>query len=175
MIDAGVFRRAERIFRPWKNGGGETAEIVAFPPRAGFEDFAWRISTAVVAGSGPFSAFPGVDRVLCVLEGGPMVLTVGGRELRLDAASHPLAFPGDAAASAMLEGAALLDFNVMVRRPWRAEVARGVLDPSQVDAREHFALLLDDCAGFARFDLVDVRTAAPALAGARVIDVRIFG
>ena len=53
-----------RQFRPWKNGGGETAEIAVSPAGAGFDDFDWRISTAIVAQSGPFSGFPGVDRVL---------------------------------------------------------------------------------------------------------------
>lgn len=173
MNEDGVFRCAERQFRPWKNGGGETAEIVASPAGAGFEDFDWRISTAVVAASGPFSTFPGVDRVLCVLEGGAMVLTMDEREVRLDAASPPLAFPGDVAVSAALEGAALLDFNVMVRRPWRATVARSILGLVAGDATEHFALLLEDRAGLRRFDLLGTGR-APALVGARVLDVRIY-
>lgn len=59
MTAPGIYRTADRVFRPWKNGGGETAEILAFPAGAGFDDFSWRISTAIVAASGPFSAFPG--------------------------------------------------------------------------------------------------------------------
>lgn len=179
MSEAGVHRLADRVFRPWRNGGGETAEILASPPGAGFEDFVWRISTAIVATSGPFSVFAGVDRVLTVLEGGAMVLSMPGGDRRVDAASAPLAFPGDVAVSARLEGEALLDFNVMVRRPFRARVMRGTLDPGMGGAREHLALLLADGAGLGRFDLVDLRAAAPArvaaLAGSTVLDVRIFG
>ena len=181
MTASGIFRLADRVFRPWKNGGGETAEIAVSPPGADFESFDWRISTAIVATSGPFSAFPGVNRVLTVLEGGAMVLTVGGRERRLDAASEPFSFPGDFPAAARLEGEALLDFNVMVRRPMRAQVMRGVLDPGSrdVDERARLALLLEERAGLGRLDLVDLTAATPsliaALAGTQTLDVRISG
>ena len=39
MTASGLYRRADRVFRPWKNGGGETAEILVAPPGADFEDF----------------------------------------------------------------------------------------------------------------------------------------
>ncbi|HTN13151.1 MAG TPA: HutD family protein [Acetobacteraceae bacterium] len=181
MTEAGVFRRAARVFRPWKNGGGETAEIVAAPHGAGIDDFAWRISTAIVAGSGPFSLFPGIDRVLAVLEGGAVTLTLGGSSHRLDSASAPFAFPGDLPVGARLEGAALLDFNVMVRRPLRATVRRGRFAPARRAADEagHLLLLLAERAGLAQFDLVDLGQAAPgliaALADAPVLEVRISG
>lgn len=179
MAAAGIFRHAERVFRPWKNGGGETAEIAVSPAGADFDGFDWRISTAIVAASGPFSAFPGVDRVLTVLEGGAMMLSVDGRERRLDAASEPFAFSGDSLAAARLERETLLDFNVMVRRPLRAEVARGPLASGPAGCRARLALLLEDRAGLERLDLVDLDAASPelaaALAGALALDVRIFG
>jgi environmental stress-induced protein Ves len=181
MTASGVFRLAERVFRPWKNGGGETAEIAVSPAGAGFENFDWRISTAIVAASGPFSVFAGVDRVLTVLEGGAMVLTVDGCEHRLDAASQPFAFPGDVPVSAHLEGGKLLDFNVMVRRPLRADVTRGPLTPREPDAgqRARLALLLEDRAGLSRLDLVDLEAAqhslTAALTNAQALEVRISG
>jgi uncharacterized protein len=181
MTTAGIFRLSDRVFRPWKNGGGETAEIVVSPPGADFESFDWRISTAVVATSGPFSAFPGVDRVLTVLEGGAMVLSVGDQEQRLDAACEPFSFPGDLPSGAQLEGGELLDFNVMVRRPLRAEVVRGPLVPgsSGSNERARLALLLEDRAGLSRLDLVDLESASASLlaelAGAQVLDVRFSG
>ena len=49
---SGVFPAAARQSRPWKNGGGETAEIVVWPPGAGFDGFDWRVSTARVAQDG---------------------------------------------------------------------------------------------------------------------------
>ncbi len=181
MTEQGVFRRSERVFRPWKNGGGETAEIVVSPPDADFDTFDWRISTAIVAASGPFSVFAGVDRVLTVLEGGAIALSVEGREHRLDAAGRPFAFSGDVPVHASLEGDRLLDFNVMVRRPLRAQVTRGPLRPGGPEAgeRARLTLLLEDRAGLSRLDLVDLRVAAPALvaalAGAPALDVRITG
>lgn len=167
-----------RRFQPWKNGGGQTAEIAVSPAGAGFDDFDWRISTAIVAQSGPFSGFPGVDRVLTVIEGGAMELTVAGESRHLDAGSDPFAFPGDAPARAVLTGPALLDFNVMVRRPLHASVRRTRLatggDPG---ALAHLALLLEDAGGLARLDLIDLRTAPSAmrdrLAGTLALEVAI--
>lgn len=156
----GVYRRADRRFRPWKNGGGETAEIVISPAGAGIDDFDWRISTAVVAGDGPFSVFPGVDRVLAVIEGA-MVLTMDGVPHRLTADSAPLAFPGDLPCEARVETGPVLDFNVMLRPPLRARVTRGPLVLS--GGRVRLALLLADAGGLERLDLVDLGAADPAL------------
>jgi uncharacterized protein len=72
---------------------------------------------AKVAGDGPFSAFPGIDRTLAILEGAGIVLSVEGTEPRqLTLASAPHAFPADAPTSAMLIDGTVLDFNVMSRR-----------------------------------------------------------
>ena len=173
----GVHRLRNRTFSRWKNGGGETAELVVSPPGAGFDDFDWRISTALVASDGPFSCFPGVDRVLTVIEGGPMMLTIDGRDHRLDECSPPLAFPGDAACSARLCGPPLLDFNVMLRRPLAARVRKGPLLAAGGSARARLALLLEDRAGLSRLDLVDLNAADPrlmaALAGVQAISVEI--
>nr|WP_254368247.1 HutD family protein [Paracoccus sp. Z118] len=167
----------DRTLRPWKNGGGKTAEIAVSPPGAGFDDFDWRISTALVASDGPFSTFPGVDRVLTVVEGGPMVLTIDGHDHRLDARSPPLAFPGDATCAARLCGPPLLDFNVLLRRPLAARVRKGPLHPAGGGARARLALLLEDRAGLSRLDLVNLDAAGPqlaaALAGVQAISVEI--
>lgn len=183
----GVYPLGARVFRPWRNGGGETAEIVASPPGAGFGTFDWRLSTARVVSDGPFSRFEGVDRVLAVIEGGPMRLRIGAREHRLDAQSPPLGFAGDMACEARLEGPALLDLNVMVRRPLRAEVRRGPLEagraraPARANApaRARLALLLEARAGLGRLDGVDLDAADPALlarlAGVPALAVTIFG
>jgi environmental stress-induced protein Ves len=110
--------RAENYRRmPWKNGGGETTEIAAFPEGAGLDDFDWRVSMAQVERGGPFSSFPGVDRTLSILQGEGIVLDVEGREratLRGDSA--PYSFPGDAATGAELLGGPITDLNVMTRR-----------------------------------------------------------
>ena len=55
---------------PWKNGGGLTREIVCMPHGGGLDSFDWRVSIAHIASNGPFSTFPGVDRVITLLENG---------------------------------------------------------------------------------------------------------
>jgi environmental stress-induced protein Ves len=159
----GVYPAAERQFRPWKNGGGQTAEIAVSPAGAGFGDFDWRISTAIVATDGPFSCFPEVDRVLTVIEGGAMRLQVAGQVHLLDAASPPLAFAGEAPCTAELLAGPLLDFNVMTRRPLQAVVTRGPLAVPEPGALARLALLLKPGAGLDRLDLVDLDTCDPAL------------
>lgn len=117
---------ADRTPAPWKNGGGTTWEIAAQPPGADLSAFDWRLSIAQVATAGPFSVFPGVDRVLTVIAGTGLRLTIEGQgEAMLDDASPPLAFPGDAAASATLDAGPIRDLNLMVRRgAWRGSVRR---------------------------------------------------
>lgn len=102
---------------PWKNGGGETAEIAVFPPAAGLSEFGWRISMATVSSDGPFSAFPGIDRTLTILSGTGMELAIAERAaVTLDPQSPPLAFPADVATSARLTGGTVIDLNIMTRR-----------------------------------------------------------
>ncbi|MFN9927385.1 MAG: HutD family protein, partial [Phenylobacterium sp.] len=59
-----LLRAADRLAVPWKNGGGITRELAVWPPGASFDDFVWRVSMAEVHQDGPFSSFPGVDRIL---------------------------------------------------------------------------------------------------------------
>jgi environmental stress-induced protein Ves len=103
---------------PWKNGGGVTREIVCMPPGAGMGDFDWRVSIAHIAGDGPFSAFPGIDRVITLLSGGGVHL-LGDDGLvnhRLDTLLSPFEFAGEAAIHARLLAGDCHDFNLMTRR-----------------------------------------------------------
>lgn len=169
----GVYCVSERSFSPWKNGGGETAQILTLPAEAGAESFDLRLSTAIVAADGPFSEFAGIDRVLTVIDGGPMVLSLDGQDHELTMDSPPFAFSGELPCSARLTGAELLDFNVMVRRPWQTKVKRGPLVPLTGNPDAAYALLLEPRAGLARLDLVDLLSADPRLvtqlAGAEVL------
>lgn len=100
---------------PWKNGGGVTTEIMAWPPEAWLDSFDWRISMAQVASGGPFSIFAGIDRTLTVLAGS-MRLSADAWSVELSPQSQPYAFPGDVSTSATLIDGPVLDFNVMTRR-----------------------------------------------------------
>ena len=102
---------------PWKNGGGVTTEIAVFPPGAGLDDFAWRISMARVESDGPFSLFPGVDRTLMLLDGEGLHLAVEGQgSVHLARPHAVMAFPADVPASARLEAGPITDLNVKTRR-----------------------------------------------------------
>ena len=111
-----ILRAIDYKRMPWKNGGGETAEIAVSPKDAGLADFDWRISMATVASDGPFSAFADVDRTLTILCGEGMALDIAGKHLTLTPSSAPHAFPADVATSATLLGGTVVDLNVMTRR-----------------------------------------------------------
>jgi environmental stress-induced protein Ves len=100
----------------WKNGGGVTREIAAFPRGADLSHFDWRISTAEVRSGGPFSAFPDIERILCVLEGELTLSVQGQPTVRLSKKSAPFAFAGDVPAQAEPHGGIVVDLNVMARR-----------------------------------------------------------
>jgi environmental stress-induced protein Ves len=91
-------------------------EVATFPPDAGIDDFIWRVSIAEVRDAGPFSNFPGIDRILSVLNGTLSLAVADMPEQLLDAAATPFAFPADVSAwGAPIDGA-VRDLNVMVRR-----------------------------------------------------------
>jgi environmental stress-induced protein Ves len=102
--------------QPWKNGGGLTRELLAWPTR---ENWALRISVADVRADGPFSAFPGVDRWFAVIEGAGVQLALpesaGGRR-RAEPEGEPLHFAGEAGPYAELLDGPTRDLNLMVRR-----------------------------------------------------------
>jgi environmental stress-induced protein Ves len=101
---------------PWKNGLGTTTELAVDPKGAGIDAFAWRVSIADLGASGPFSRFPGYDRILVQIEGEPMTLAhEGGAEQRL-ALLVPYRFAGEVATHGTLGAGPARDFNVMVRR-----------------------------------------------------------
>ncbi len=128
---------------PWKNGGGSTTEIAVSPAGASFDEFDWRISLATIAASGPFSVFPGIDRTLTLVEGAGVVLDVGNeRRVALSEREPVVAFPGEAAVSATIEGITT-DFNVMTRRARCSHQLerRVVRDFSKLERRSELTVL----------------------------------
>lgn len=113
---AQLIRAAELRAVPWKNGGGVTREVACEPPGAGYDTFLWRISVADVERSGPFSRFPGIDRSIVLLRGGPMLLAGGNGGAHELHAWEPWHFAGEDAVDAQLPGGPTRDFNVMRRR-----------------------------------------------------------
>lgn len=100
---------------PWRNGGGTTLELAVDLPGATLATgFRWRLSSAEVASSGPFSAFPGMARCLLLLEGAGFDIDFGPRgRVELREPLVPLFFSGDWPAAATLVGGPCTDLNVM--------------------------------------------------------------
>ncbi|OIK02261.1 hypothetical protein BIV23_25275 [Streptomyces monashensis] len=123
-----LLRAQGRTPAPWKNGGGVTSEVAAHPGGARTDDFVWRVSIADVARSGPFSVFEGVDRIITVVDGPGMALTVDGARHVVADPYEPFAFAGDSDTQCELLGGPIVDFNVMVRRADASAQVRIVRD-----------------------------------------------
>ncbi|WP_061708865.1 environmental stress-induced protein Ves [Pseudenterobacter timonensis] len=99
----------------WRNGAGETREICCFPPAT--RDFYWRASIASLASNGEFSPFPGVERVITLLEGGEVTLDAGTQFCHTLKRHQPFAFAGDQPVKARLSsGMMSMDLNIMTRQ-----------------------------------------------------------
>lgn len=101
---------------PWRNGGGVTREIARHPREASPDgSWDWRVSIAEVGKAGDFSAFPGMERVISVIDGELLVLTVDGEEHAMER-YRPFRFSGDAVSSSALPTGDIRDLNVIARR-----------------------------------------------------------
>ena len=116
----------------WRNGGGETREIISFPPAA--TDFSWRISIATIAADGAFSRFPGIDRVITLLEGEGVELDAEDKYRQLLIRNQPFAFAGEDLIHARLIGNVSSDFNVMTRRETHQAGVRVLSDTFSPDS-----------------------------------------
>lgn len=106
---------------PWKNGGGVTrtlsVDTAGQPPR-------WRVSVADIDRDGPYSRFPGYDRVSVVLTGGGVELVAEGADVAdvADAERITLApgvataFAGDAGFQSRLLNGPVRVLNLFVLR-----------------------------------------------------------
>ena len=102
--------------QPWKNGGGQTRELLAWPnawPNAG--DWSLRISLADIETNGPFSAFPGITRWFTVVQGHGVVLHFGSETVTLGPGSDPVQFDGAEAPGCTLIDGPTRDLNLMLR------------------------------------------------------------
>ena len=100
---------------PWRNGGGITRELIAWPDP---QNWVWRISVAEVASDGAFSSFYGVQRWLSILTGVGVSLHMGSEDIELfelGTNSDPLAFDGATPVHCILLGGPVQDLNLMLR------------------------------------------------------------
>ena len=107
-----LYRAAGYPRMPWRNGGGTTQEV-ACNPGGSAAAFDWRLSIADVAQDGGFSAFTGCQRIITVLEGQGIQLTVDGLEQAPLAPRQAYAFAGDAQVQCRLLDGPIRDFNLI--------------------------------------------------------------
>lgn len=104
-----ILQPSEFLTTQWKNGGGITHEIAQEP---GPNQWLWRISIAEVATDGPFSHFPGLSRILTVIEGAGIRLVHSKGQIDV----HPLqpaSFDGELAIEGCLMDGPIRDLNVI--------------------------------------------------------------
>ncbi|WP_077044161.1 HutD family protein [Pseudomonas sp. KK4] len=112
MSNVKVLRAKDYPRMPWKNGGGSTEEITR-DAGAGLDGFGWRLSIADIGESGGFSTFAGYQRVITVLQGDGMTLSVDGQVTRSLLPIDPFAFSGESQVSCTLLGGPIRDFNLI--------------------------------------------------------------
>jgi environmental stress-induced protein Ves len=101
----------------WRNGAGWTRQVHAEPAADGSAEWDWRLSIAEIDADAPFSAFPGVDRVLVLLHGNGMRLRFDDGEVHELLPPHDrLRFAGERALVGELVDGPTRDFNLMWRR-----------------------------------------------------------
>jgi environmental stress-induced protein Ves len=124
--------RKGHVTLPWKDGQGQTDEIFIDPPGSARDDFAIRVSSAPILVAGRFSAFPGVDRWITLIEGVGLDLDFAGRSerlvpfapLRFDSSHPPLGTP---------VGGPVRVINVMAARGvWRLGASRVLANTEEV-------------------------------------------
>ena len=116
-----VIRFADVKATPWINGGGSVNVIAAGalghngdPRLEPGNQWDWRLSLASVEQPGEFSRLPGIERILTVVDGGPLQLTIGGSH-HLVPALRPFAFDGGAVTTAVLPSGPVRNLNLMCR------------------------------------------------------------
>lgn len=71
-----LIKESDQLKMPWKNRQGTTAQILISPKGASLDklDFDYRLSSAPIKTAGPFSQFPGYQRILLPVSGAGFVL-----------------------------------------------------------------------------------------------------
>ena len=108
-----VQRFGEHRAMPWANGKGTSYEIAS--DRDGEDRWSWRVAIAPVVLDGPFSALPGIDRELVVIEGNGMVLEVDGTSVEC-LLGQVVRFSGDEKTFARLIDGPVVDLGLMTVR-----------------------------------------------------------
>ncbi|MDE2318717.1 MAG: HutD family protein [Rhodospirillales bacterium] len=106
-----LFKAAARPEMKWKNGGGITRPVASAP--GNMREFGWRLSLADVTSAGPFSVFPGISRLMGILEGRLRLEVQNMAPVELAPGGPAFTFPGDAPTHGAPLGGLVRDINLM--------------------------------------------------------------
>jgi environmental stress-induced protein Ves len=114
-----IIRYAELKARPGRNREGSTHELARFPASAAPGSAAdgtwdWRVSITDLSTAGPLSPVPGTERVLTVIDGELLLLSVDGAEHPLEK-YRPFRFPGDVDSAGSLPTGNIRELSVTAR------------------------------------------------------------
>jgi len=108
-----VQRFSEHLAMPWANGKGTSYEVAS--DRDASNQWSWRVAIAPVVEDGQFSALPGIDRLLVVIDGKGMVLEVDGKTVE-SLFGQVVSFSGDAKTFTRLIDGPIVDIGLMTSR-----------------------------------------------------------
>ncbi len=160
-MSVNVVRLADVAPQRWRNGGGHTRELLAWP-RA--DRWSLRLSVAGIERDGPFSAFPGVERWFAVVAGAGVELRFADRSECCLPGALPLRFDGGDAPHARLLDGPTEDLNLMLAHGsagWMLRAEPGAHAPPAGTLR---ALYAADAVTLQREDAVPLRIEANSLA-----------
>lgn len=137
-----IFRFADLATTPWKNGGGITREVLRHEEGGRMH---WRVSIADVASDGAFSPFPGLQRILTVIDGKGMWLERPDGSALEAKLLLPSRFSGDEPIFGSLPFGPCRDFNVIFDPVFvSADVALWSADAGEI-SRERGETVLIAC------------------------------
>lgn len=112
-----LLKNQNYLLMPWKNGRGFTSEIAISPSKSTLAEnnFSWRLSSADVVESGPFSSFPGCDRYLAIIEGSGLKLQFENKNKLIDRNTF-LQFSGEKKVHSELVNGKIKDLNLIVKK-----------------------------------------------------------
>jgi len=146
---------------PWRNGGGTTRQLLAWPHG---DDWRLRVSVAEIARSCDFSPFPGVRRWFAVLDGEGVALALPRGPATLTPHDEPVAFEGEDAPPCRLLGGTTHDLNFMARRGEGLARMRRARGGSSVQGDRSFRALFAAAPA-----LVDIEDRTEALAAGTLL------
>lgn len=133
------FKSKDYLTQPWKNGQGQTLELA----KDDETPWRWRLSSAGLEGTMPFSLFPEYDRVVMLLSGGPLVLKHStGKQRKLQPLA-PYAFSGNLETTSEIQNPGR-DFNLfLLKGTAKAAIYPTYLSQDEelqfpIIAKEHF-------------------------------------